>query len=368
MLPPLPVKTETKAPALPTELSSVLSSTVLSTVTLKPVSQAAWDQFVAATPQALLYHTTNWLTLLRSVYGVDYQQLGIWDNDNMVGIFPLLTRRLGPFRLAGSPLMQNIACTPQLGPAVVDGYLPATLVALDTVLTELAIAHIEISLPFYLLDRAMAEEIGYQVETEQTVIMELAGRTTGQLWQGLSGAARRAVHKAEENGLVVVEAETDCDLDEYYRMCQEVYRTAGRPPHLSNAFYHAAWQMFANQGQLKLWFVYVGSQRIAGAIFLLYRDTAVYLSGASYDRWLPLRPNNLLQWRFIEWAAAHGYQWYDLGGVAVPGITRFKLSLGAHCRPYTRLYRANSLLARVGRQLYQQAIPLWRRWQTRPSI
>lgn len=349
MLRPLPAKSATKAAA---------------PLTLQPIPQAVWDAFVATAPQALLYHTTAWLTLLHTVYGVDCQQLGIWCNDTLVGVLPLLSRRLGPFRLAGSPLMQSIACTPHLGPVVAAPYLPATLAALEPVAANLGFDHIELSLPFCWSDATEAEELGYTVETEETVVIELAGRTTAQLWQGLSSAARRAVHKAEASGLTVVEATTAQALDEYYMMCQEVYRPAGRPPHLSNTFYHAAWVALAELGHLKVWLVQAADQVVAGAVFLLYRDTAVYLSGASYDRWLALRPNNLLQWRFITWAALQGYRWYDLGGVAVPGITRFKLSLGGECRPYTRLYRANSLLAHIGRQLYQQAIPLWRRWQT----
>lgn len=333
-------------------------------VELQSVTHTCWDDLVATMPQASLYHTRAWLDLLTHVYGVTWQPLGIWRQGELIGLFPLLTRQLGPFSLAGSPLMQVIGSTPQLGPAVDALYLPAVLAALDQVLFDGQIDHIEMALPFHMADVTPARRLGYQIETEQTVVIPLAGRTTAQLWRGLASAARRAVHKAEASGLTVVEAQTNSGLDTYYQMCEEVYRTAGRPPHLSATFYQAAWQALAAQGKLKLWFVMHHQAIVAGAIFLIHRDTAIYLSGASYDQWLPLRPNNLVQWQFMCWALEHNYRSYDLGGVAVPGITRFKLSLGGQCISYTRLYRANSMLAYVGRAAYQHLIPLWRRWQS----
>lgn len=328
---------------------------------LKPVTQTVWDGFVAGCPSALLFHTSDWLRLLTRVYETEWHPLGVWSGDQLVGLFPLLIRRLGPFNLAGSPLMQAIASTSFMGPLVAPAQITPTLAALDNVLRYWKVDHIEIAFPTLLEDTTAAVKLGYSTEVCQAVVVHLAGHTLDRIWHSLSGACRRAVRKAEASGVKIVEA---CDtgfLDEYYRMCEEVYRDSGRPPHLSKEFYAAAWDVLAGQGKVKVLLAMHAGELLAGGTFLLHRETAYYLSGASYDRGLQLRPNNLIQWRFIEWAAAQGYRSYDMGGAVIPGITRFKLSFGGQFCSYTRLYRANLALARLGRTIYKSAIPSWRR-------
>ena len=327
---------------------------------LRPLDPARWGAFVDAHPEALLFHTPAWLDFLAEVYGLQWHSLGIWRGEALVGVFPLLTRRLGPFRLAGSPLMRVIASTPFMGPLVAPALLPDALLAARAFARRRKIDHLEIAFPFLLAEEARAEEMGFGVETCRAVVLSLAGKTTAQLWRGLSAACRRAVRKAEARGVEIAEAEEAGIVEEYYRMCEEVYRGAGRPPHLSQRFYRLLWERFAGTGTLKVLLAKRGDQLLAGGMFLLHRRTACYLSGASYREGLSFRPNNLLQWRFIVWAAGRGYRWYDMGGAVVPGITRFKQSFGGALRPYTRLYRADSPLARLGRAAYRRIIPLWR--------
>jgi CelD/BcsL family acetyltransferase involved in cellulose biosynthesis len=337
------------------------SSDPASAVRLAPVTPAAWDAFVYRHPAALLFHTSDWLRLLRRVYGSEFHQLGAWSGHRLVGLLPLLTRKLGPFRLAGSPLMQTIASTPFMGPLTAPEWIAPTLIALESVLSCWRIDHIEIAFPALLADLTLPKRLGYSIETCQTVVMDLRGRTVDQLWQGLSSACRRAIRKAERHRVKIIEMDNRGFLDEYYRMCEEVYTGSGRPPHLSKAFYVAAWDALASRGKMHVRMALHRGEILAGAVFLSYRETAYYLSGASHDRGLELRPNNLIQWHFIEQALAKGYRWYDMGGAVVQGITRFKLSFGGQLWPYTRLYRANSALARAGRAVYRRVIPLWRR-------
>lgn len=333
-------------------------------VDLAPVTRAVWDSFVAHKAQALLFHTSTWLDLLAAIYDVEWVPLGVWSDAQLVGVFPILIRRLGPFRLAGSPLMQMVASTPFMGPLVEPDYIFPTLLALDDILRQLKIDHIEIAFPFLLRDTATAIQFGYSLETCQAMVVPLTGRTLDHVWQGLSGSCRRAVRKAEANGVKIIEARDNGFLDDYDDMCQQVYRGAGRLPHLSKEFYAAAWEAFARQEKMQVLLARHEDRLLAGGIFLLHDKTAYYLSGASYDEGLALRPNNLLQWRFIERAWTQGCECYDMGGAVVPGITRFKLSFGGAYQPFTRLYRANSTFARWGRVAYKNIIPLWRKLRT----
>ena len=334
---------------------------------LRLISWEEWDAWIEADPGAMLFHTSSWLRLLEDVYALQAQPLGAWQGDELLGLFPLQRRRLGPFRLAGSPLMQVIASTSYLGPLVPPRQLAATLLALEDALHSSRTDHIELAFPARLPPDALAQgqRLGYTSETCQAVIVSLAGCSREQLWRGLSPACRRAVRKAQSAGIEVVAVEDGSFIPEYYRMCLEVYRPTGRLPHLSQDFYTRLWQRLAPLGQARALLAYRDGKLLAGAIFLHYRQQTYYLSGASYDHAQALRPNNLIQWHFMQWAAGQGCTRYDLGGAVIPGITRFKLSLGGVLHPYTRLHRARTPLARLGRAAYKRLIPIWRRVKAR---
>jgi 2-polyprenyl-3-methyl-5-hydroxy-6-metoxy-1,4-benzoquinol methylase len=332
-------------------------------VTLVPVSRETWDQFVAQChdPPTLLFHTSAWLDLLARSYRLAWLPLGIWQGEELTGLFPVLTRRLGPFRLAGSPLMVAIASTPFLGPLVEPGQIGPALVALETQLSQWKVSHVELALPSELEAMGLARSLGYSLETCQGVRVLLAGRCRVDLWGALTPAFRRGVRKAQAHNVDVVEAHDGAFLDEYWQMCKEVYRGSGRPPHLSRDFYAAAWESLAPLGKIRALLALREGELLAGALFLLHGDQAYYLSGASHIWGLPWRPNNLIQWHFLDWAGSQGLSCYDLGGAVVPGITRFKLGLGGQLYSYTRLYKATSPLAGVGRELYRKGVPFWRR-------
>jgi CelD/BcsL family acetyltransferase involved in cellulose biosynthesis len=344
-----------------------MASNAMISVYLRQIDESRWRSFTESAPDALLFHTWDWLDFLRQVYGTSWHPLGVFDEPGqMIGLFPLLTRRLGPFVLAGSPLMQAIASTPFMGPLTPASHLGATLVALDHWMRRTEASHVEVAFPT-LIEEASFHRLNYHLERCQAVALSLDGRDEAELWGGLSSACRRSVRKAERSGVVVMEGDAERHLADYYDMCQEVYQGAGRLPHLTLQFYDALFQRFAPTGNLKMLLAFHGQEVIAGAIFLLHRTTAYYLSGASYNHRQDLRPNNLIQWRFLQWAQTAGYRWYDLGGAVVPGITHFKLSFGGHLFDYTRIYRANSAAAHLGRACYQRALPLWRRLQAQLS-
>ena len=82
---------------------------------MNPVSLSEWNRFVssASQPPPLLFHTSDWLTMLAKVYDIEWLPLGLWSDRRLIGLLPLQTRSLGPFRLAGSPLMLVVASTPE---------------------------------------------------------------------------------------------------------------------------------------------------------------------------------------------------------------------------------------------------------------
>ncbi len=331
------------------------------TIELTPLGIAEWDKFIDGRPEALPYHTSAWLNFLSRVYKLEWEGLGAWVGSSLVGVVPLVKRRLGPFRLCGSPLMLTIASTPYLAPLADPEWQIPILEAFHLIQRSTRIDYMEFAFPGMLAELQSLASLGYTLEMCQKVVLELQDRTAEQLWSSLDEACRRAIRKAEANAVNVVECQDAGFIDEYYQMAREVYRTVGREPHLSKSFYAQLWNTFANSGMLKVYLALYKDRILAGGIFLAYKSTVHYLSGVSYDNSQPLRANNLIQWHLIQWAAENKYANYDLGGAVVAGITRFKLSFGGRLVPFLRIYRANSRIARFGRWGYQLTIPLWRR-------
>lgn len=80
----------------------------------------------------------------------------------------------------------------------------------------------------------------------------------------------------------------------------------------------------------------LGSETVAGALFLRHGRAATYHVGWSGPAGRAASAQNLLLWRGLLELKARGVEWLDLGGIdglSMPGISRFKLGLGG--TPFT---------------------------------
>jgi CelD/BcsL family acetyltransferase involved in cellulose biosynthesis len=79
----------------------------------------------------------------------------------------------------------------------------------------------------------------------------------------------------------------------------------------------------------------VGTDTVAGAVFLTWNRTVVYKYGASDPRYWAMRPNNLLFWEAIKWACESRYERLSFGrtGLDSPSLSRFKLGWAAQEQP-----------------------------------
>ncbi|MCX8072423.1 MAG: GNAT family N-acetyltransferase [Candidatus Binatia bacterium] len=97
---------------------------------------------------------------------------------------------------------------------------------------------------------------------------------------------------------------------------------------------------------------------LAGGIFPFDQHTIYYLDGASAVEVQALRPNNLLHWEVIQWAAEHGIRIYDMVGAGIAGVARFKRTFGPKEVPYTYSWRALAPWARAARHTYAFLAPV----------
>ncbi len=105
---------------------------------------------------------------------------------------------------------------------------------------------------------------------------------------------------------------------------------------------------------------------IAGAIEILYGDTAWYLYGASANEYRNMMPNYLLQWEMICLALKRGCSVYDFRGVPgdvsesnpLYGLYRFKKGFGGEYTKFTGLF--TYAYKPIMSQMFLKAIELYR--------
>jgi CelD/BcsL family acetyltransferase involved in cellulose biosynthesis len=135
----------------------------------------------------------------------------------------------------------------------------------------------------------------------------------GDLWNNLHSSARRAIQKAERDGVEIRRAESTAELRVFYDLHLGVrkhkYRLLAQP----YSFFEYLWHAFIEQDKGALFLAHHQDQVIGGTFFLGWKERFYYKFNASAPDMLSLRPNDLLLWKGIEYAKAEGYTYFDFG-------------------------------------------------------
>jgi CelD/BcsL family acetyltransferase involved in cellulose biosynthesis len=151
------------------------------------------------------------------------------------------------------------------------------------------------------------------------------------LWSRMSAAMRRAVRKAERDGVVVRPLDGEAGLDAFVAMHRTLrrskYRLLAQPP----AFFDAMRRSFAAVDGWHALGAYLDGKLVAATVYLRWRTRLYYKFNTSAHESLGARPNNLLVWSGIRLARALGCDTLDLGPSDddQPGLIRFKRDTGA---------------------------------------
>jgi hypothetical protein len=152
-------------------------------------------------------------------------------------------------------------------------------------------------------------------------------------------AARRAIRKAQREGVTVRRSTDVADMGSFYELVVQTRRKQGLLPQ-PRRFFEAIQHHFLDAGDGFLLLAEHGGRVIAGDLLLSHRRTLTYKFNASDAAYLDLRPNNLLMAAAIEMALEDGYRELDLGrcDLDAEGLRRYKLLWGCVEEEY-RYYR-----------------------------
>jgi len=197
---------------------------------------------------------------------------------------------------------------------------------------------------------------GYVCKPEEGVVMLDLLKGPEQLFSEFAGTRRTDIRNAIKRGLEVVIAETRDEFRAYY----ELYADWCRRKRIAPCSFEVLEEALGLPNR-RLFVARYEGKLIAATIVRLYPGAMVeYAANNSLVEGLKLRPNDLLQWRIVEWACREGYKRYSLGGAhlfvrrmggSIVPVYRYR-----NDRTWLRRYELDEALKASGRDVFN-ALP-----------
>jgi len=291
---------------------------------IDPRTERRWDAFVLAHPLACVFHTSEWCRVLADTYGYHPRYIAAFDSAGdiraavpMMLIDSWLTSR----RLVGLPFSDM--CQPLVSD---DAYGLLALTGAQDQVNKMSAASLELRGPGV----GNAKDLGFSNGTNFLRHIIDLDAVTEAMEARVHQSARRAIRKAEREGLTVRLASDIDSMHAFYRLMVLTRRKHGLLPQPKSFFQNLHQHMFESGAGYLLLAEYEG-RPVAGDLLLRFRDELVYKFNASDPDFLHLRPNNLLLWNAMLTGAALGCRTLDLGRCDEEneGLRRFKLLWGS---------------------------------------
>lgn len=270
-------------------------------VHIDPQTALLWQRLVNESKSSV-FHSPEWLCVLGETYGWQFQADVILDKrgEPQAGL---------PFCRISDILGERIVILPfsdYCDPLVTNSDQWTCLS--DSLLREecsIIIRCLHNSLP-------VADERFTQVNQAKWHALDLRPDLE-TLWRGLPSPTRRAIRKAQREGVIIQAAKGVEMLRAFFELHLKVrkykYQLLAQPyPFFENIWHH----FIKRQKGLLLVAVYQ-DEVIGGALFLEWQGTLYYKFNASAPVHLSHRPNDLLIWEGIKYAKAKGYTCLDFG-------------------------------------------------------
>jgi len=282
--------------------------------------------------QSTIYHQSLWLKSVSSGFGVSIKCVATVDlNDKLLAITPFMSTNKWPFRLLGSPLSGLF--TEFMGPIFL--HQTSHKDSLSILQSQENLAR---SVTHYIewgvqnsQDRELFSEVfdnlGYDYIARPTIVLDLL-QGEDDLWKSLKGRSRNMIRKSKKSGVrAIIVKPTPEWMTSYYEMLEQTYSKQGRKTPHPLSFYLEIVKV-AQAGGAYFVSAEVENRSIAQAIFLLNNKQMLFFSGTSNSEGMKLAANSLIQWKAICKAISDGVYSYDMGGLGVPSIDKFKRSFG----------------------------------------
>jgi CelD/BcsL family acetyltransferase involved in cellulose biosynthesis len=268
---------------------------------IDPLNDPHWLPFVQAHPFGSVFHTPEWIDVMRKTYGLSVQAYILPDDDGSYRaalpyceIEDIRGRRATamPF----SDFCDPLVTTPEEWQSLTE-----QVIARDRQYT-IRCLHNEIPL---------ADPRFEEVNKTRWHGIDLT-RDTDTIWNALDDSARRAVRKARKQGVEIRPATRE-EVRDFFNLHMGIrkykYRLLAQP----YEFFVNIWDNLVEGRDGRLLVAVHDGQIISCVLYLVFGDTLVYKFNASLGEAQDLRPTDLLIWEGIAYGKSLGLQRFDFG-------------------------------------------------------
>ena len=171
------------------------------------------------------------------------------------------------------------------------------------------------------------------------------------MWTGLSETRKRQIHKAQKNGVVIEEAQTEQEVADWYAILLDLYRRKVKTPLFPLSFFLA----FFRQKRGIYLLVKTEGKVIGGIMCPIKEKQCIYewfVCGMD-TQYKAFSPSVMATWAAMEYADTHHLARFDIMGAGEPGVPYgvrdFKAEFGGKLVEYGRfLCVTKPLLYKIG--------------------
>jgi CelD/BcsL family acetyltransferase involved in cellulose biosynthesis len=317
-------------------------------------SRSEWEDVCAVFPDATAFHRYDFLQSVAPSLHSQFMPLMVMFRNQVVGVAPLLVKRLGPFSTI------NYAPFPYLGPLVPPELIPATLSALRLKARRLrALNHQQSFARPIPADSAN----GFTSATDRTLVVPLDGRSDEDLLAAMSSSRRQQIFRALRRGFEIRAADAaDFRLMEVW--LRQVFAAQGLRPEYRPGTYERMFGALQNAPGSVLHAVRLDGRTVAVDVSLSNGPRAFGWQAAVDPSYRSKHPQVLLVWHRLKWARDAGAIEFDTVGAPNEGIATYKRGFGAVERHYTVLHTqsgpylmASAALSHLRRSLLRNSAP-----------
>ncbi|HEY3862897.1 MAG TPA: GNAT family N-acetyltransferase [Verrucomicrobiae bacterium] len=306
--------------AVPISSGQLAGGTHEETGAVDPLGSSDWDAQVGAHPKSTVFHGSGWARVLRDTYGHRPCYFTRFEAGKLTSLLPVMEVSSWLAGRRGVSLPFTDACAALRPPGGNAGELYQRAMecgrkrrwkTLECRGASAAWEGSRASMSFYT----------------HTIDVEAGPE---KMFQGLEGAARRGVRKAEKSGVKIDFDTGEESMRTFFKLHCGTRRRHGLPPQPLRFFLNIQRHLLS-LGSGFIASARLESRPLAAAVFLHDKRQALYKFGASDETFQHLRPNNLLMWASMKRCAEQGFGALNLGRTSLSnqGLRRFKLGLGA---------------------------------------
>lgn len=315
----------------------------MSEIVIRELPAAEYAPFLDTVPHSA-FHRLAWLNAIAKAYPIRVRLLGYYRASKLCAVTPLIGKRVGPFILWGAPLRKCgiPPATPFCSPS---NEALNLITAFGQWVSQQRITYVQATLPGgEVPDLLQASRIEALDNLELGLDYPL---TT--IWRNLT-QQKASVRKAVKMRVKVHYRSSADLLHSQMQLVSETYGRQGIHPNFPGSLYREL--LNAKKANCLRILSATHDGKVVAAIWALSDgDKCYYWDAAALGVARQLNANHLLLWCLIRWAHRKKLGTLDFVGALTggraslrPGITQFKLSMGAKPVPYRLVYWCSPLM------------------------